>query len=175
MTNKAKSPKNQKVPLRYLPKRLTIKDRKKQLNMLVKSRKLYKKGKYYTRKNVGSYKSTKSKHLLDVNKIYNIDNVGATNDLAKATGCSKEALSAIIRKGEGAYYSSGSRPNQNAQSWGLARLASSITAGKAAVVDYNILENGCKRNSTALKLARKAQKKYGKTLRRAPKTSTAMS
>ena len=31
--------------------------------------------------------------------------------------------------------SSGSRPNQNAQSWGLARLASAITAGKAAAVD----------------------------------------
>jgi len=175
MTNKVKSTKKLRFPLRYLPKKLTIKDRKKQLNMLVKSRKLYKKGKYYTRKNVSSYKSTKSKHLSNVNKIYNIDRVGSTEELSKATGCSKEALSEIIRKGEGAYYSSGSRPNQTAQSWGIARLASAITSGKAAVVDYKILENGCKSNSKALKLARKAQKKYGRTVRRAPKTTIAMS
>jgi len=172
MSNKTK---NRRIPLRYLPKKLTIKDRKKQLNMLSKSRKLYKKGKYYSRKHVQSYKSTKSKHLLDVKKIYNIDKVGATDELAKACGCSKEALSDIIKKGEGAYFSSGSRPNQTAQSWGLARLASAITSGKASVIDYKILENGCKPNSKALKLARKAQKKYGKTLRRASKTTVAMS
>ena len=173
-TNNAKHQKNtkkQRFPLRYLPKKLTKKDKKKQLKMLIKSRKLYKKGKYFTRKAVSSYKSTKSKHLLDVKKIYNIDKVGPTEELAKATGCSKDALSQIIKKGEGAYFSSGSRPNQTAQSWGIARLASSVTAGKAAVVDYKILENGCKSNSKALKLARKAQKKYGKTVRRAPKTT----
>ena len=161
--------KKQRFPLRYLPKKLTMKDRKNQFNMLVKSRKLYKKGKYYTRKAVPSYKSTKSKHLLNVKKIYNIDKVGPTEELAKATGCSKGALTDIIRKGEGAYFSSGSRPNQTAQSWGVARLASAITSGKAAVVDYKVLENGCKSNSKALKLAKRAQKKYGKTVRRAPK------
>jgi hypothetical protein len=139
--------------------------------MLIKSRKLYKKGKYYTRKNIGSYKLIKSKHLSNVKKIYNIDKVGATDEMVKATRCSKEALSEIIRKGEGAYYSSGSRPNQTAQSWGVARLASAITSGKASVIDLDILEKGCKSNSKALQLAHKAQKKYGKTLRRAPKIS----
>jgi hypothetical protein len=106
-----------------------------------------------------------------VEKIYHIDKVGVTDDLSKATGCSKDALSHIIKKGEGAYYSSGSRPNQTAQSWGIARLASAVTGGKAAVIDYNILKSGCKSSSKALKLANKAIKKYGKTLRRAPKTS----
>lgn len=53
------------------------------------------------------------------------------------------ALKQIVRKGQGAYFSSGSRPNQTSQSWGLARLASSITAGKSAAVDYDILEKGC--------------------------------
>ena len=48
----------------------------------------------------------------------------------------------IVKKGEGAYYSSGSRPNQTAKSWGLARLASSLTAGKAAAIDYDIIEKG---------------------------------
>ena len=45
----------------------------------------------------------------------------------------------IVKKGQGAYYSSGSRPNQTGHSWGRARLASSITGGKASAVDYKIL------------------------------------
>jgi hypothetical protein len=69
-------------------------------------------------------------------------------------------LREIVRKGEGAYYSSGSRPNQTAQSWGLARLASSITAGKSASVDFNILEKGCNHNKKAYKLALQSRKKY---------------
>ena len=67
------------------------------------------------------------------------------------------------------HFSSGSRPNQTAESWGLARLASSITGAKASVIDNHILEEGCKKNSKALKLSRKAIIKYGKTLRKSPK------
>jgi hypothetical protein len=147
-----------KINLRYLPKKLTVKDRKKQANMLMKSRRLYKKGIYYTRKAVNSFKSTKSQHIVNAEKMYNIDKIGATNELAKATKCSKSALAKIINKGEGAYFSSGSRPNQTAQSWGLARLASAITGGKAAAVDYSILEKGCKPNSKALILAKKVRR-----------------
>ena len=40
-------------------------------------------------------------------------------------------ISTIIKKGQGAYYSSGSRPNQTPHSWGYARLGSSISGGKA--------------------------------------------
>jgi DNA-binding Xre family transcriptional regulator len=160
---------NIKFPIRYLPKKLTKKDKKKQLKMLIKSRKLYKKGKYYTRKAVPSFHSTKSQHVIKAMKIYNVDKIGANSKLAKATGCSKSALAKIINKGEGAYFSSGSRPNQTAQSWGIARLASSITAGKAAAVDYNILEKGCKSNSKALTMAKKARKKHGHGTRKVPK------
>ena len=38
---------NLKFPIRYLPKILTNKDRKKQVKMILKSKKLYKKQKYY--------------------------------------------------------------------------------------------------------------------------------
>ena len=78
-------------------------------------------------------------------------------------------MSEIVRKGEGAYYSSGSRPNQTSQSWGIARLASAISSGKAAAVDFNILEKGCQPNSKALTLAKRAKRKYGYGTRRAPK------
>ena len=137
--------------------------------MLQKSQKLYKKGIYYTRKAVPSFKSKISPHIIKARKIYGVSTIAPTNELAKKTGCTKEALAKIVNKGIGAYFSSGSRPNQTGQSWGIARLASSITAGKAAAVDYSILQNGCKPSSKALKMAKKV---YGQTrkLRKSPKT-----
>jgi hypothetical protein len=150
-----------KIPVRYLPKNLSKKDKKKQINMLLKSRKLYKKQNYYTRKQVTSYKSKTSNHILNARKIYGIQNIKPSKELATKTGCSIAALKKIVNKGAGAYFSSGSRPNQTAQSWGYARLASSITAGKSAAVDYNILDEGCQHNKKAFKLAQKAKRKYG--------------
>ena len=160
---------SKKITLRYLPKKLTKHDRDKQAKMLLKSRKLYKKGEYYTRKPVKSFKSKPSKHVAKAIKTYKIDKI-SPRALAKPTKCSKKSLEQIVKKGEGAYYSSGSRPNQTAQSWGIARLASAVTAGKAAAVDYAILKKGCKTNSPALKLADKAKKKHNHGQRRVPKT-----
>jgi hypothetical protein len=151
---------NIKVPVRYLPSLKEIKDSAKQVKMLMKSRRLYKKGKYYTRKPIASYKSKPSSHIKDAERIYNISSVTPNKELADKTGCSIPALKKIVSKGEGAYFSSGSRPNQTAQSWGLARLASSITGGKSAAVDYNILEQGCDHKKKAFKLAQTARKKY---------------
>jgi hypothetical protein len=158
-----------KFNLRYLPKKLSAKDKKKQAKMLNKSKKLYKKGIYFSRPSVKTFKSKKSNHIRNAERIYGVDKIGATNELAKATGCKKSALAKIINKGMGAYYSSGSRPNQTAQSWGVARLASSITGAKAAAVDYSILEKGCKPNSRALTMAKRARKKHGHGTRRVPK------
>lgn len=148
------------IPIRYLPKNLTKKDRQKQLKMLTKSRKLYKTNKYYTREKLPSYKSKTSEHIKNARRIYKVEKIVPSKELAQATGCSIDALNKIVRKGEGAYFSSGSRPNQTAQSWGYARLASSITAGKSAAVDYDILEKGCKHNKKAFILANKSRKKY---------------
>jgi len=149
-----------KFPMRYLPKRLTKNDKNRQLAMLMKSKKLYKQHKYYTRNAVSSFKNKKSNHILDARKIYNIQNVTPNKELALKTGCKLSALQQIVKKGEGAYFSSGSRPNQTAQSWGLARLASSITSGKSAAVDFNIIQKGCSHNKRAFILAKKSRKKY---------------
>ena len=127
------------VPIKYLPKRLTKKDKAKQKKQLKKSRAAYKKGIYINRKPLKSFKNKKSQHLLNAEKIYKINKVVINNNLAKKTGCSIKALNKIVKKGIGAFYSSGSRPNQTSHSWGIARLASSISGGKAAAIDYNIL------------------------------------
>ena len=157
------------INLRYLPKRLTAKDKIKQSQMLKKSRRLYKQGKYYSRKPVKSFKSKTSSHILKARKMYNVETIGATDELARKSGCSKEALAKIINKGAGAYYSSGSRPNQTAQSWGVARLASALTSGKAGAVDYNILNEGCKPGSKGYNAAQLAKRKHGYGKRRVPK------
>ena len=146
------------IPKKYAPDRLSKKDRKKQIKELKKSKRLYKKKKYYTRKKVKSFKSKRSNHLANVKKIYGIKKLKVNNELARKTGCSKKSLRKIVNRGAGAYFQSGSRPNQTPQSWGIARLASAITSGKSAVVDYYLLEEGCKKNSKALKLAKKAKK-----------------
>ena len=134
--------------------------KKKQIKMLIQSRKLYKKQKYFTRKKLSSFKNQKSNHVLNAQKIYKIKNIIPNKELSKKTGCSINTLKKIVNKGEGAYFSSGSRPNQTAQSWGLARLASSITGGKAAAVDFQIISKGCKHYKKAFKLATKSKKKY---------------
>ncbi len=149
-----------KFPMRYVPSNLTRKDRKTQVGMLLKSKQLYKTHNYYTRKQVASYKNKKSNHIMNARRIYNIKTVMPNKELEQKTGCSITALNQIVKKGEGAYYSSGSRPNQTPQSWGLARLASALTAGKAAAVDYDIIDKGCTHNKKAFMLANKSRKKY---------------
>ena len=152
--------KHYKVPKKYLPDSLSDIDKVRQIKMLRKSKKLYKKRNFYTRKKLSSYKSKPSKHVKNARQIYKINNISPSRTLSVLTGCSLSALKQIIKKGEGAYYSSGSRPNQTSQSWALARLASSITGGKSAAVDYKILEKGCNRKKKAFILAKKSRKKH---------------
>ena len=148
------------VPVRYLPKSLSRKDRAKQSAQLKKSRRLYKQGKYHTRKQVSSFKSKPSGHVQNARRMYRVDHVSPNPKLAKATGCSVGALRRIVRKGEGAYFSSGSRPNQTAHSWGYARLASAITGQKAAAVDFHIINSGCKHSGRAYRLAARSVRKH---------------
>jgi hypothetical protein len=119
----------------------------------MKSRRLYKQHRYFTRPKVKTFKSKPSGHVATAKHIYKVDNIKPTSNLAKRTGCSQKALKKIVNKGRGAYYSSGSRPNQTAESWGIARLASAITGGPASKIDYHILKDGCSKDSKPMKLA----------------------
>jgi len=148
------------VPRRYVPKTLTRRDKSKQARELRKSRRDYKKGKYHTRKKIKSFKSKESPHIKKAKRIYGLSKLRLNHTLSKKTKCKLGALKKIFRKGQGAYFSSGSRPNQTGHSWAYARLASAITGGKAAAVDYKILEGNCSKSSKALRLAKRSLKKY---------------
>jgi len=141
---------NENVPARYLPRSLSSKDKQRQKKYLMKSRKMYKKGIYYNRPKVKSFKSKPSSHIENARRMYSVKNVRPSRELSRKTKCSLKTLKKIVQKGEGAYLSSGSRPNQTPQSWGFARLASAITHGNAAKVDYKLLKEGCKPDSKAL-------------------------
>jgi hypothetical protein len=154
-------------PKKYVPKNLSKKDEKKQKRMLKLSQKLYNKKTYYIREKVKSFKSKKSQHIIKAEKVYNIKKIIPNKELSKKTGCSITGLRKIVKKGQGAYYSSGSRPNQTAHSWGRARLASAITGAKSSQIDYHILKKHCKKNSKALRLADRS--KYKNKIRRVSK------
>jgi hypothetical protein len=151
--------KNYKVPIRYVPTTLTNRDAMMQKQYIDRSRKAYLRGKYYLRPKIMSFTNKKSPHVFTATNMYRVPTMKPTPELVRATKCKKWALEKIINKGRGAYYSSGSRPNQTPDSWGYARLGSSLTGGPSSQIDYHILEKGCKKGSRALRLANITRKK----------------
>ena len=133
------------IPKRYVSP-LSKKDKIIQQKMILKSRRLYKKGIYKTRKSLASYPNKVSSHVVRAKQKFNIDSMAPSKELAKKTGCPLLILQKIVQKGEGAYYSSGSRPNQTPQSWGIARLSSALTGGPAAKVDASLVQQCTKIN-----------------------------
>jgi hypothetical protein len=115
------------LPKKYLPKTLSAADRKKQLKSIEEHK---------DRPHVKSFKSKKSSWVTSFEKKYSVK---ITNDTFIAKNIiSKTGINKILEKGRGAYYSSGSRPNQTPDSWARARLASVIMGGPARKVDQAI-------------------------------------
>lgn len=150
------------IPKKYIPNVLTNTDAKKQNSYIKKSRKMYWKGKYFNRPKVVSYKQRKSRHVNKAKQVYNIANVVPNKELAKKCQCSLKTLKKIVNKGRGAYYSSGSRPNQSAESWGLARLGSALTGGYSSVIDFHLLHEGCNHDGKAYRMAKQTCKKMSR-------------
>ena len=125
------------LPPQYI-RGLSKKDKQKQLKSIKKAKKSYKRGKYVSRPKLKSFKEKKSSWTQKFHKLY--PNAKTLKQISDATGIPKGALSAVKRKGMGAYYSSGSRPNQTAESWGLARMYSYILGGPTRKIDHHITE-----------------------------------
>ena len=119
--------KKRKIPKQYLPASLTPADRKKQ-------EKSIREGK--DRPKVESFKSKRSKYVIAFEKKYGTkitDDKFINKNIIRQKG-----IDLILKKGAGAYYSSGSRPNQTVASWSRARLASVIMNGPAKKIDLKI-------------------------------------
>lgn len=127
------------IPKHYYNK-LSNKDTKKQLKEIRKSKKMYKKNMYHIRSKMSSFTNKKSKHIIDFENKYNVK-INDLNNVSKVTNVPINILKKIINKGMGAYYSSGSRPNQTPHSWGYARLASVLLKNNAYKIDKHLLDN----------------------------------
>tara|TARA_R110000796_G_scaffold71027_1_gene161140 strand:- start:97 stop:474 length:378 start_codon:yes stop_codon:yes gene_type:complete len=115
-----------KINAKYIPKSLSESDKKKQITSI----------KNKTDRPKVKYESKRSSWVIKFENKYKTK-ISDTNFISKNI-ISKAGIDKIMSKGRGAYYSSGSRPNQTAQSWALARLASVILNGNARKVDKKI-------------------------------------
>ena len=115
-----------------IPKKYTAGMNKAQKKKQVKS---IKEGK--DRPKLEGVKTKRSTHVEKFEKKYGykITDPRVKKEIISATGFNQ-----IIKKGEGAYYSAGSRPNTTARQWALARVASVIMGGPARKVDREIWE-----------------------------------
>lgn len=118
---------------------LSKKNTSKQLNELKKSQKLYTKGIFHIRPKMESFISQSSRHVIEFEKKYCVK-ITHLKSVEKVTGVPISALKKIINKGMGAYYSSGSRPNQTPHSWAYARLASTLLKHNAYKIDKHVLD-----------------------------------
>ena len=109
------------IPKRYIPDSLSPADRKKQIKSIFE-------GKERPKVDV---KKRKSSYTIEFNKKYgkrleDMKGGKSVRNIAKVVGLPYKPLKEVFERGEGAFYSSGSRPNQTASSWAYGRLYSYI-------------------------------------------------
>jgi hypothetical protein len=114
------------IPKRYIPDTLSKADRQKQIKSIFEK----------TNRPKVDIKKRKSKWTLSFDKEYGkeIDKLKggrSKRNIAKVSGIPFKAIDEVYKKAEGAFYSSGSRPNQSATSWAFGRTYAYIMGGKA--------------------------------------------
>lgn len=124
------------IPEQYLAG-LTPSQRLLQQRAIQRSRNVYEKtGKIEERPKVSGKDSPRSPWVVKFQEKHGFP----ITDLEKVKKAYPNAdVEMILKKGAGAYASSGSRPNQTSYSWKFARLASALLGGPAAKVDKNLL------------------------------------
>ena len=118
----------------YIPKSLSDADKKKQIKSIKEKT---------IRPKLKSFQSKPSKYTEAFNKKYGdklskMKGGKSKRNISKVTGIPFKALDEVYKKGEGAYFRGGSRPNQTPASWSRARMYSYIMGGKARQVDKEI-------------------------------------
>lgn len=108
-----------------------------QLRLLRKSKKEYQEsGKILERPKVSQAKTPRSPWVKKFQEKHGFP----ITDLDKVKKAYPNAdVETILKKGAGAYASSGSRPNVSSYQWKFARLASALLGGPAAKVDKDLL------------------------------------
>ena len=124
------------IPKRYLPDTLKGKDRQAQIKSIFEKKERPK----------TKVKERKSSWTIKFDKKYGdeLDKMKgkrSKKNIAKITGIPFKAIDEVYKKGEGAFYSSGSRPNQTPSSWARGRIYAFIMGGKKVrKADKDIIE-----------------------------------
>lgn len=100
-----------KLPKRYVPDSLSKQDKAKQRESILKK----------TNRPKVNYPSKKSTWTKKAHTYFKTSSP-TLSMMSKVSKVPVSVLKQIIKRGEGAYYSSGSRPNVSATQWGRARL-----------------------------------------------------
>jgi hypothetical protein len=116
---------------------LTPQQRLLQQQAIKKSQRSYEEtGKVFDRPKVSTKKTPRSSWAAKFEAKHGFP----ITNLAKVKSAYPDAdVDTILKKGAGAYMSSGSRPNVSSFQWRYARLASALLGGPAAKVDKNLL------------------------------------
>ena len=117
---------SRKIPKKYVPPSLSKADAFKQRQSILKG----------TMRPKVDYPNRRSKWAAEFERKHGTpitDDKYITRNLM-----SKKGVEEVLDKGRGAYFSSGSRPNQTPESWARARLASVLLGGPARKVDMRI-------------------------------------
>jgi hypothetical protein len=117
-----------RIPRKYIPKGLTKKDKEKQLKSIFEGTKRPKLDSAPPKKRSPFVERFQKKYGRPITDLEWIDK----NLLAR------EGIDQVLKKGRGAYFTSGSRPGVTASQWAYARLASVLLNGKARKVDKKI-------------------------------------
>jgi hypothetical protein len=127
--------KTRNIPKRYLAG-LTGKDRQAQIKSIFEE----------TDRPKTKAKDRKSSYTVKFDKKYGkeldaMKGKRSKRNIAKVTGIPFKAIDEVYKKGEGAYYSGGSRPNQTPQSWARGRIYGYIMGNpKVRKADKEITE-----------------------------------
>ena len=124
------------IPDKYLAN-LSPQQRVLQERLIMRSRQQYKKsGLVQDRPSVSKEKVPRSSHAKEFERRFNFK----VTELDKVKKLFPDTdVETILAKGAAAYSSSGSRPNTSSFAWRFARLASTLTGGKALTVDKDLV------------------------------------
>ena len=115
------------IPRRYVPKGLSERDKARQVKSIVEGK---------DRPKV-KFPKRRSKWTILAEKRFGTN--PSIRDIAKSIRVPEKGLREIVKKGEAAYYTSGSRPNVSATQWGIARLYAVLFGSPARKVDKEIV------------------------------------
>lgn len=118
-----------KIPKRYIPDSLTKKQKQKQIKSIHE---------HTHRPVLKNVKTRRSKWTVKATNYFG--DRRSLKDIASKLKINVKGLKEIYKKGEKAYFTSGSRPNQTPYSWAQARVYAVLFGSPARQIDKDIVD-----------------------------------